>query len=429
MLLAISMLKRAAKRLAKSLGHFLLVSLVLAVIGVGVLISQHGSINMGDAPLAYKVGGEGPFVFFTNKTTLSSDVASSDVTGADVKGSGNGDTSVEINYIRGSREDNFFIEKRHVSLTEKTAEPLEVYFALEDATFTFNLKPLNALYTNTASVYESNAPILAVSDLEGNYKTFRDFLITHNVINSNLEWQFGEGHLVLVGDMVDRGFSTTQLLWFIYKLEQEAQKAGGVVHYIIGNHELKNLQGNFKSAANKYIPIAGLLGKTQADLFSHNSYIGRWLASKNTIEKINGHLFVHGGIHEDMANLDLSLQQINTKAKAYYRQMYFPGVADKVTEALISTETGLAWYRGYFKGDVSNASLQKTLDKFDALSVTVGHTLQFRVNKQFDGRVFAIDVKHPDDYRGSFPTKHSEGLLIEKGNFYRLTETGERIAL
>ena len=134
------MLKRAAKRLAKSLGHFLLVSLVLAVIGVGVLISQHGSINMGDAPLAYKVGGEGPFVFFTNKTTLSSDVASSDVTGADVKGSGNGDTSVEINYIRGSREDNFFIEKRHVPLTDKTAEPLEVYFALEDATFTFNLK-------------------------------------------------------------------------------------------------------------------------------------------------------------------------------------------------------------------------------------------------------------------------------------------------
>ncbi len=221
------MLKRASKRLAKSLGHFLLVSLVLAVIGVSVLISQHGSINMGDAPLAYKVGGEGPFVFFKNETPISFDITASDVTGFDALASDNMDTAVEINYIRGSREDNFFIEKRHVPLTEKTAEPLEVYFALEDATFTFDLKPLNALNNNTASVYESNAPILAISDLEGNYKTFRDFLITHNVINENLEWQFGEGHLVLVGDMVDRGFSTIQLLWFIYKLEQEAQKAGG----------------------------------------------------------------------------------------------------------------------------------------------------------------------------------------------------------
>jgi hypothetical protein len=74
------MLKRAAKRLAKSLGHFLLVSLVLAVIGVGVLISQHGSIDMGDAPLAYKVGGEGPFVFFKNGTPTSSDVKGSEST-------------------------------------------------------------------------------------------------------------------------------------------------------------------------------------------------------------------------------------------------------------------------------------------------------------------------------------------------------------
>ncbi|WP_218397266.1 metallophosphoesterase [Alteromonas lipotrueae] len=423
------MLKRAAKRIAKSVGHFLLVSFVLAIVGVGVLISQHGSIDIGDAPLAYKVGGEGPFVFFNDETQISTDDTGSDNVGADIVGTNLQGIGVEINYIRGSREENFFIEKRYVPLTDQTAVPLEVYFALEDATFTFNLKPLNTLNTKTPSVYESTAPILAMSDLEGNYKTFRDFLITHNVINENLEWQFGEGHLVLVGDMVDRGFSTTQLLWFIYKLEQEAQKAGGVVHYIIGNHELKNLQGNFKSAANKYIPIAGLIGKSQADLFSHNSYIGRWLASKNTIEKINGHLFVHGGIHEDIANLDLSLQQINNRSKAYYRQMYFPGVADKATESLISTETGLAWYRGYFKGDASNTSIQQTLDKFDARSITVGHTLQFKVNKQFNGRVFAIDVKHPNDYRGSFPTKHSEALLIEKGNFYRLTETGERIVL
>ena len=236
------MLKRAAKRIAKSVGHFLLVSFVLAIIGVGVLISQHGSIDIGDAPLAYKVGGEGPFIFFNDETQISTDVTSSDNVGADIVGANIVSTGVEINYIRGSREENFFIEKRSVPLTNQTAEPLKVYFALEDATFTFNLKPLNTLNTNTPSVYESTAPILAMSDLEGNYKTFRDFLITHSVINENLEWQFGEGHLVLVGDMVDRGFSTTQLLWFIYKLEQDAQKAGGVVHYVIGNHELKTFK-------------------------------------------------------------------------------------------------------------------------------------------------------------------------------------------
>ncbi|MBO7924639.1 hypothetical protein J5X92_20805, partial [Alteromonas sp. K632G] len=80
------MLKRAAKRIAKSVGHFLLVSFVLAIIGVGVLISQHGSIDIGDAPLAYKVGGEGPFVFFNDETQISTDDTGSDNVGADLLG-------------------------------------------------------------------------------------------------------------------------------------------------------------------------------------------------------------------------------------------------------------------------------------------------------------------------------------------------------
>ena len=133
------MLKRAAKRIAKSVGHFLLVSFVLAIIGVGVLISQHGSIDIGDAPLAYKVGGEGPFEFFNDETQISTDDKGSDNVGADLLGTG-----VEINYIRGSREDNFFIEKRSVPLTNQSAEPLKVSSALEDSTFTFNLKPFDA---------------------------------------------------------------------------------------------------------------------------------------------------------------------------------------------------------------------------------------------------------------------------------------------
>jgi hypothetical protein len=80
------MLKRAAKRIAKSVGHFLFVSFVLAIVGVGVLISQHGSIDIGDAPLAYKVGGEGPFIFFNGETQIGSDVTGSDNVGADIVG-------------------------------------------------------------------------------------------------------------------------------------------------------------------------------------------------------------------------------------------------------------------------------------------------------------------------------------------------------
>lgn len=97
-------------------------------------------------------------------------------------------------------------------------------------------------------VYDDGQPILAVSDVETNYRSFRDLLIQHRVMGRELRWTFGRGHLVLLGDFVDRGASTTQVLWLIYKLEQAALAQGGRMHFILGNHEIKNLQGNFQAA-------------------------------------------------------------------------------------------------------------------------------------------------------------------------------------
>ena len=70
--------------------------------------------------------------------------------------------------------------------------------------------------------------------------------------------------------------------------------------------------------------------------------------------------------------------------------------------------------------------MEKGLDKFGAKAVVVGHTLQWSVKKLYQGKVFAIDVKHPKDYRSSFPPVSSEGLLIEAENYYRLLDDGTK---
>ncbi len=383
----------------RPLGYFLVVSVVLISIAALVGYSQHASVNLGDTPLAYKVGGEGPYVFFEKD-------------------------AVTVSYIRGTRDDGFFVEKQIYNSHQ--AIDAQVYFPLDDSHFDVQIKPLSPV---PESLYETDAPILAISDLEGNYRTFRDFLIAHYVVTEDLRWQFGEGHLVLVGDMVDRGFSTTQLLWLIYKLEQEAEHAGGKVHFIVGNHEIKNMQGNVKSAANKYIPIAGFLGKASSDLLGKDAYLGRWLATKNTIERINGHLFVHGGIHPELVEQKLTLEKINTLNRQYYRRMYYPGLADEKTSLVLSTQNGPAWYRGYFKGEVDETAFSNTLAFYQATSMTVGHTIQFKVSSHFNNRLFAIDVKHPNDYRTSIPFKRSEGLLINGDSYYRLLDDGEKIPL
>lgn len=376
--------------------HFLVVTIVLLIVAVAIALSLNADINYGDNPLAYKVGDEGPFIFFQDKTIVSET-------------------------IRGDREQGFSVERQTYPLD--TLIPATVTFNADSSTFSFAINP--QIYPQK-SVYEDGESIFVISDLEGNFGTFRDFLLTHKVIDQELKWDFGKGHLVLLGDFVDRGDATTQLLWFIYKLEQEARAAGGNVHYIIGNHEIKNLQGNFKSASNKYIPISGILGRPQSDLFANHSLIGRWLESKNSIEMINGVLFTHGGLHPQLAEIDVDINQINTVTKQYYRQMYYPGVADDNTELLISTKTGLSWYRGYFEDDLNQQEIEQTLAAFIAEKVVVGHTLQRKVNTLYEGKVIAIDVKHPSYYRGSFPSKSSEGLLIENGSFYRLLDNGQR---
>lgn len=59
------------------------------------------------------------------------------------------------------------------------------------------------------SIYETPSRMLVVSDIEGNWYAFKKLLIESDVVDENLNWKFGDGHLVLVGDFVDRGLNVT----------------------------------------------------------------------------------------------------------------------------------------------------------------------------------------------------------------------------
>lgn len=382
--------------LLTNLKHFLLTFTILFCLLIGAAISFGVDIDIGDNPLAYTLSGEGPHIFYE------------------------GDQLVE-NYIRGDREEGFYVEQRRHDLDAKFTS--EVHFKLDGSVFEFDVHPD---VQTPKSVYDDGEAVLAISEVESGYKGFRDFLIAHKVIDEGLNWSFGKGHLVLVGDFVDRGFSTTQVLWFIYKLEQEARAQGGHVHFILGNHEIKNLQGNFQKAAYKYFHIAAIIGKQQFDLYGPQSVLGRWLEAKNSLELINGHLFVHGGIHPDVVKTGYSLDDINDIVRKNYRQAYFPKRNRNDEDVLLSTRNGPSWYRGYFQDDLSQEEVEQGLRHFGAQAVVVGHQPQWKVKSLYKGRVFAINVKHPRDYRSSIPPKNSEALLIKDGSYFRALDDGSK---
>lgn len=373
---------------------------ILLGIGIIILISLNGSFEYGNNALSINLEKEGPYVFYETDSTL------------------------QVSYIRGNKTDGFYLDNTNHQINETISA--SCFFPLDNSSFDFTI---NSEFKPPKTTYSDNQPILAISDIESAYKTFRDFLINSKVIDENLNWTFGKGHLVLIGDFIDRGFSTTQVLWFIYKLEQDALKHGGTVHFIIGNHELYNMQGKYKSSAYKYYGVASILGKQHHHLYNQDSFIGKWMATKNTLERINGNLFTHGGIHPGLANYNITIDEVNEMNRANYYKSYFPKPKDSVEQLVLSNRNGICWYRGYFKDDLSQSEIEKGLDMFKAKAVIVGHTIQRKVTKLFNGKVFGIDVKHPRDYNKNWPNKKSEGLLITNDTYFRVLANGETLEL
>jgi len=366
----------------------------LAII-VGKLMGA--KVHYDDNPLALNWDNEGPYIFFKNGREL------------------------DVHYIKRDKGGEYYSTQQGFPIGSLISA--SSYYPLDNTSFNFEVK---TDFEIPKSTYNDNNKILAISDIESNYKTFRNFLINSKVIDENLNWTFGKGHLVLVGDFIDRGYFTTQVLWFIYKLEQEAEKQGGNVHYIIGNHELKMMHGNYAAADPKYRDIASILGKKEIELYSANSLIGKWLASKNALEIINGNLFVHGGLHPDLAESKLTLEQMNQVIRANYHYAFDPASSIIQDELLISTKTGPCWYRGYFKDDLTQQQVTLGLKKFNAKSIIVGHTLQTKVNRLYDGKVIGIGVSHPNDDHKLWPEGKSEGLLIAGDKYYRVFDNGEK---
>ncbi|MCD2258798.1 metallophosphoesterase [Psychroserpens luteolus] len=385
------------KRVLRYLKHITVTILTLAIAAILFGLYHGASVHYGDHPKQKDLSNEGPYVFYENDSIMS------------------------INYVKGNKNEGFYVDKT-LHQSSKTTR-VTCYFPLDDTTFEFDIK---SDFESPKAIYNDGNKILAISDIESGYKTFRDFLINSQVIDTKLNWTFGKGHLVLVGDFVDRGNSVTQVLWFIYKLEQEASKHGGQVHFILGNHELKNMYGDYEAAEHKYIAVSRILGKQQYQLYDKNSFIGKWLSSKNTIERINGHLFVHGGIHPNLAKLSVDINAINNIVRKHYYQGYYPKQEAGIEQFLTATKTGPSWYRGYFKDDLSQDDIELGLKKFDAKAVIVGHTIQTKVKRLFKGKVIAIDVQHPKDYHKNFPSGASEGLLIENNNYYRVLDDGRK---
>lgn len=277
-------------------------------------------------------------------------------------------------------------------------------------------------YIAQKSVFKDIETIVALSDIHGQYDLAVEILQNNGIIDEELNWNFGSGHMVIAGDIFDRGPQVTEVLWLVYKLEKQAKEAGGFVHFLLGNHEYMVLHKDLRYLHEKYESVSKLLGKDYDELFGSNTILGRWLRSKPTIVKINEHVFVHGGISNDfISSIGFDIEAINETMRRSI---------DRSKEEMKSTDfystyygsTGPIWYRGYFYGDLSDQAIDSVLNRTDSEHVVVGHCSNDEVVSLFDNKIFGVDSSIKKG-------KYGEVLFLIKDRFYRGTKDGEKVEL
>jgi len=296
--------------------------------------------------------------------------------------------------------------------------------------------------------YDLPSKLISISDIEGNFNAFYSFLLNNKVIDENYNWTYDNGHLVLNGDFFDRGENVNQVLWLIYMLEEKAEEQGGKVHFINGNHEIMNLYGDVSYTKEKYIEVAKQISNEKhwdtasKFLYSNNSELGKWLRSKNVIEKIGTYIFVHGGINAKIINEKLSISEINKISKKYYGKRKL-GSENSKENVVLSPYFGPYWDRSlsmdlmykvaFLFNDPLNAPTHKpsqtelddVLMFYNSQKIVIGHSVVNEVTYDYNNKVIKIDVKHGLNKN----SENTQGLLIENGIEYIVNGLGVKMKL
>lgn len=313
--------------------------------------------------------------------------------------------------------------------------------------------------------------LVVFGDVHGSYDKLVTLLQRTETIDADLAWSGGEAHVVFCGDLVDRGPNERPVLDLIRRLETEAEAAGGRIHVLIGNHEVLNIVGDLRyiegngfsdfaaeeTAADRKAGFeafradaakAGVTGRQVNEAFEQrfpaghfarlrafdvDGEYGAWLMSKPAVVKINGYVFLHGGLTDEVAAL--GLDGINEAVKesvqrfAAARKTVADGALLTYRETIAAAETlaankaaqrrspekvdaagvvlahydgmafapgGPLWYRGNSVENerVERASLDRVLDSLGAEGVVVGHTPTGtgQVTSRFNGKIYRVDV-------------------------------------
>jgi hypothetical protein len=283
---------------------------------------------------------------------------------------------------------------------------------------------------------------VAIGDIHGDYDAYIGVLQAAGIVDARGRWKAGATHLVQTGDIPDRGPDTRRIIEHMAALAKQAQKRGGRVHNLMGNHEAMNVYGDLRYAVpGEFAAFADqrsaerrerYFAAAMADLksrdpqrfaalpadfraqwdaahplgwiehrmawdprFDTKGAMFRWVMEAEVSIQLNDTIFVHGGIsHAYCGN---SLESLTTLAHAQLR------AGDDGELGILTDDAGPLWYRGL--AGVAPAARRDTVEailaRHDARHIVIGHTVSAGVIwPRLDARVIQIDTGMSRVYGG-----------------------------
>lgn len=245
--------------------------------------------------------------------------------------------------------------------------------------------------------------LFVVSDIHGEYDNMVAVFTNAGLIDEELRWAGGRSHLAVLGDMMSRGADVAAVLWFLYRLEREAEAAGGKVHITLGNHEIMVMLDDLRYVHYKEAWIAESHRLPYDRMYDpRRSVLGTWLASKPGTIAVDNALLVHGGV--SATYLNHSLDALQDSLRVFIDGDLFYHWADTTRRFDLTEEAfnrrvdffwadeSLFWYRGYALSDTLGGELEAVLEAFDAELHIVGHTPVDHITQAYDGRFLMVNT-------------------------------------
>lgn len=252
--------------------------------------------------------------------------------------------------------------------------------------------------------------LVAIGDVHGDLAATKRALKLAGAIDDAGEWVGGDLFVVQTGDQLDRGDDDRAILDLFEDLTTKAKAKGGTFLPLNGNHELMNVQLDFRyvtegsnppfnefaASAPPGLPNVPESQKGRAAAFFPGGPYAKKLAERPIVAIVGDSVFVHGGVLPK--HVDYGLEKMDAEVRAWLRG------ESKAPPPIVVAEDGVVWARHYSAspGREECATLARVLESLGKKRMVMGHTPQKPgISAACDDKAWRIDTGMSRHYGGS----------------------------